>query len=88
MSTTARSSPGSMAPVTATAGGPGISHYIKPKTRQRIYKTPPAIDVPNINEDAAERKRLLNVLAQRRYSTLPLIVYPNFTTWHKLLIPK
>jgi hypothetical protein len=26
--------------------------------------------VPDIDDDAAERKRVLNVLAQRRYSTL------------------
>ncbi|KAF5610001.1 DUF3425 domain protein [Fusarium subglutinans] len=39
----------------------------RPRTRQRTYKKPPALDVPNIDEDAAERKRVLNVLAQRRY---------------------
>ncbi|KAK1827504.1 hypothetical protein QBC39DRAFT_266948 [Podospora conica] len=39
----------------------------RPRTRQRRHKSPPPIDVPNIDEDAAERKRLLNVLAQRRY---------------------
>ncbi|KAF5640942.1 hypothetical protein F25303_7042 [Fusarium sp. NRRL 25303] len=39
----------------------------RPRTRQRAYKKPPALDVPNIDEDAAERKRVLNVLAQRRY---------------------
>lgn len=39
----------------------------RPRTRQRAYKKPPALDVPNIDEDAAERKRILNVLAQRRY---------------------
>ncbi|KAI1755278.1 hypothetical protein F4782DRAFT_490884 [Xylaria castorea] len=41
--------------------------YRKPKTRQRFLKEPPALAVPNINDDAAERKRVLNVLAQRRY---------------------
>ncbi|KAI8629326.1 hypothetical protein F5Y19DRAFT_464515 [Xylariaceae sp. FL1651] len=41
--------------------------YQRPKTRQRIQKQPPALAVPNINDDAAERKRVLNVLAQRRY---------------------
>ncbi|KAI0915131.1 hypothetical protein F4823DRAFT_557577 [Ustulina deusta] len=41
--------------------------YRKPKTRQRIHKEPPALAVPDINDDAAERKRALNVLAQRRY---------------------
>ncbi|KAI0431025.1 hypothetical protein F5Y09DRAFT_330657 [Xylaria sp. FL1042] len=41
--------------------------YQKPKTRQRIHKEPPALAVPDINDDAAERKRVLNVLAQRRY---------------------
>ncbi|KAJ3494193.1 hypothetical protein NLG97_g4235 [Lecanicillium saksenae] len=39
----------------------------KPRTRQRAYKAPPQLDVPDIEEDAAERKRVLNVLAQRRY---------------------
>ncbi|OAQ86677.1 hypothetical protein VFPBJ_00717 [Purpureocillium lilacinum] len=39
----------------------------KPRTRQRVYKAPPALDVPDIEDDAAERKRVLNVLAQRRY---------------------
>jgi hypothetical protein len=42
-----------------------------PRTRQRVYKAPPALDVPDIDEDAAERKRVLNVLAQRRYRELP-----------------
>ena len=37
------------------------------KTRQRTYKQPPPLDVPDIDEDAVERKRVLNVLAQRRY---------------------
>ncbi|KAI1744090.1 hypothetical protein F4680DRAFT_406169 [Xylaria scruposa] len=41
--------------------------YRKPKTRQRIHKQPPALAVPDINDDATERKRVLNVLAQRRY---------------------
>ncbi|KAJ6444322.1 transcription activator acu-15 [Purpureocillium lavendulum] len=39
----------------------------KPRTRQRVYKAPPPLDVPDIDDDAAERKRVLNVLAQRRY---------------------
>ncbi|KAJ6789274.1 hypothetical protein PWT90_02140 [Aphanocladium album] len=39
----------------------------KPRTRQRQYKEPRQLDVPDIEEDAAERKRVLNVLAQRRY---------------------
>jgi hypothetical protein len=38
-----------------------------PRTRQRAYKEPPQLDVPDIDQDAAERKRVLNVLAQRRY---------------------
>ncbi|KAI3554139.1 hypothetical protein CABS02_05554 [Colletotrichum abscissum] len=42
----------------------------RPRTRQRLPKAPPALDVPNIDEDAPERKRVLNVLAQRRYRTL------------------
>ncbi|KAF3350582.1 hypothetical protein VdG2_01046 [Verticillium dahliae VDG2] len=41
--------------------------YNRPKTRQRVQKAPPVLDVPDIDEDAAERKRVLNVLAQRRY---------------------
>ncbi|GAP84798.1 putative DUF3425 domain protein [Rosellinia necatrix] len=41
--------------------------YRKPKIRQRIHKEPPALAVPNINDDATERRRVLNVLAQRRY---------------------
>ncbi|KAI1826410.1 hypothetical protein F4861DRAFT_81587 [Xylaria intraflava] len=40
---------------------------LRPKTRQRIYKDLPALAVPDINDDAHERKRVLNVLAQRRY---------------------
>lgn len=39
--------------------------------RQRIRKDPPPLAVPDINDDAAERKRVLNVLAQRRYRELP-----------------
>ncbi|UZP45843.1 hypothetical protein NXS19_013655 [Fusarium pseudograminearum] len=39
----------------------------RPRTRQRAYKKPPTLDVPDIDQDAAERKRVLNVLAQRRY---------------------
>lgn len=39
----------------------------KPRTRQRAHKAPPALNVPDINDDATERKRVLNVLAQRRY---------------------
>ncbi|KAI1877570.1 hypothetical protein JX265_003578 [Neoarthrinium moseri] len=39
----------------------------RPRTRQRIHKAPPELEVPDINNDAAERKRVLNVLAQRRY---------------------
>ncbi|TPX07315.1 uncharacterized protein E0L32_010737 [Thyridium curvatum] len=41
--------------------------YTRPRTRQRIRKTPAQLHVPDINDDAAERKRVLNVLAQRRY---------------------
>ncbi|KAK6214064.1 hypothetical protein LQW54_004841 [Pestalotiopsis sp. IQ-011] len=37
------------------------------KSRQRVHKPPAALEVPDINEDASERKRILNVLAQRRY---------------------
>ncbi|KAH6659293.1 hypothetical protein BKA67DRAFT_10015 [Truncatella angustata] len=39
----------------------------RPKSRQRVNKPAPTLNVPDINEDAAERKRILNVLAQRRY---------------------
>ncbi|KHN97991.1 uncharacterized protein MAM_04380 [Metarhizium album ARSEF 1941] len=39
----------------------------RPRTRQRVYKPPPPLEVPDIEDDAAERKRILNVLAQRRY---------------------
>ena len=42
----------------------------KPRTRQRVYKAPPALEIPDIDQDAAERKRVLNVLAQRRYREL------------------
>ncbi|PSS02304.1 hypothetical protein BD289DRAFT_458148 [Coniella lustricola] len=41
----------------------------RPRTRQRIQKAPNPLTVPNIQEDAAERKRVLNVLAQRRYQS-------------------
>jgi hypothetical protein len=40
----------------------------KPRSRQRTYKPPPVLDVPDIDENGPERKRILNVLAQRRYS--------------------
>ncbi|KAF5026721.1 hypothetical protein F66182_1189 [Fusarium sp. NRRL 66182] len=39
----------------------------RPRTRQRVHKQPPVLEVPDIDDDAAERKRVLNVLAQRRY---------------------
>jgi hypothetical protein len=39
----------------------------RPRTRQRVTKAPPPLEVPDIDQDAAERKRVLNVLAQRRY---------------------
>lgn len=42
-------------------------HNGAPRTRQRAYKAPPRLDVPDIEDDASERKRVLNVLAQRRY---------------------
>ncbi|CAI6098400.1 unnamed protein product [Clonostachys chloroleuca] len=45
----------------------GTSEAVRPRTRQRLYKAPPTLDVPDIDQDAAERKRVLNVLAQRRY---------------------
>lgn len=46
----------------------------RPRTRQRAYKKPPTLDVPDIDQDAAERKRVLNVLAQRRYRKLLLSI--------------
>ncbi|KAK5998300.1 hypothetical protein PT974_00677 [Cladobotryum mycophilum] len=46
---------------------PEASGSGKPRTRQRIYKPPPSLDVPDIEANASERKRVLNVLAQRRY---------------------
>ena len=52
----------------ASSDTSGPAPYAGPRTRQRVHKTPPALAVPDINEDAAERKRVLNVLAQRRYS--------------------
>ncbi|KAI0971434.1 hypothetical protein F4678DRAFT_84347 [Xylaria arbuscula] len=42
-------------------------NYRKSNTRQRVHKEPPVLAVPDINDDAPERKRVLNVLAQRRY---------------------
>ncbi len=52
--------------------------YDKPRVRQRRHKSPEVLDVPDIDVDAAERKRVLNVLAQRRYSmskTAPYVPY-------------
>ncbi|KAL7821014.1 hypothetical protein V8C26DRAFT_349102 [Trichoderma gracile] len=43
------------------------SRVNKPRTRQRSYKPAPVLEVPDIEENAPERKRILNVLAQRRY---------------------
>jgi hypothetical protein len=43
-----------------------------PRTRQRVHKPPPTLAIPDIEQDAAERKRVLNVLAQRRYRNPPL----------------
>ncbi|KAK4033947.1 hypothetical protein C8A01DRAFT_19193 [Parachaetomium inaequale] len=39
----------------------------RPRTRHRVRKPPPTLAIPDIEHDAAERKRVLNVLAQRRY---------------------
>lgn len=50
--------------------------YNRPKTRQRVQKAPPVLDVPDIDEDAAERKRVLNVLAQRRYREFAMPTRP------------
>ncbi|KAM7203322.1 protein of unknown function (DUF3425) domain containing protein [Rhypophila sp. PSN 637] len=46
---------------------PQMSTENRPRTRQRKSKPSPALEIPDIEENAAERKRLLNVLAQRRY---------------------
>ncbi|KAM7213289.1 protein of unknown function (DUF3425) domain containing protein [Rhypophila decipiens] len=46
---------------------PQMSTENRPRTRQRKSKPAPALEIPDIEENAAERKRLLNVLAQRRY---------------------
>ncbi|GJC96925.1 hypothetical protein CH63R_07779 [Colletotrichum higginsianum IMI 349063] len=48
----------------------------RPKTRQRIPKAAPALEVPHIEEDASERKRVLNVLAQRRYRKTHRLIAP------------
>ncbi|KAH7031410.1 uncharacterized protein B0I36DRAFT_122643 [Microdochium trichocladiopsis] len=55
--------------VMAVAHGTTISpeSQTRARTRQRLHKPPTPLDVPDINDDAAERKRVLNVLAQRRY---------------------
>ncbi|KAM0255845.1 hypothetical protein ACHAQJ_005350 [Trichoderma viride] len=47
----------------------------KPRSRRRTYKPPPTLDVPDIDENAPERKRILNVLAQRRYSQYYFVRY-------------
>lgn len=60
----------------ASSDTSGPAPYAGPRTRQRVHKTPPALAVPDINEDAAERKRVLNVLAQRRYSKPASYSYP------------
>lgn len=44
------------------------------RTRQRVYKPRPPLNIPTIIENAAERKRVLNVLAQRRYSEQSLFI--------------
>ncbi|KAK4206748.1 hypothetical protein QBC37DRAFT_116267 [Rhypophila decipiens] len=46
---------------------PQMSTENRPRTRQRKSKPAPVLEIPDIEENAAERKRLLNVLAQRRY---------------------
>ena len=58
-------------PLPEVTMGEAASTYTRPRTRQRVHRSPPALDVPDINDDAAERKRVLNVLAQRRYSATP-----------------
>ncbi|KAK1256356.1 hypothetical protein MKX07_008615 [Trichoderma sp. CBMAI-0711] len=52
---------------TKTAPQADDSRVNKPRTRQRSYKPAPVLEVPDIEENAPERKRILNVLAQRRY---------------------
>ncbi|POR39337.1 Uncharacterized protein TPAR_00461 [Tolypocladium paradoxum] len=51
----------------SSSSSSAVQSGAKPRTRQRVYKAPPTLDVPDIEQDAAERKRVLNVLAQRRY---------------------
>lgn len=58
-----------------TKGQSSDATYIRPRTRQRVQKPPPPLAVPDISEDATERKRVLNVLAQRRYSTCSRLPY-------------
>lgn len=53
---------------TKTAPQADDSRVNKPRTRQRSYKPAPVLELPDIEENAPERKRILNVLAQRRYS--------------------
>ena len=62
------SSHGSSPAQSGTSSHGNSTAYMAPRTRQRVHKAPPPLAVPDINEDAAERKRVLNVLAQRRYS--------------------
>ncbi|KAI1081598.1 hypothetical protein F5B20DRAFT_578929 [Whalleya microplaca] len=62
-----RREPGDGAVCTDPEATPITTEIRKPRTRQRLHKAPPTLAVPNINDDAAERKRVLNVLAQRRY---------------------
>ncbi|CAK7202459.1 hypothetical protein SEUCBS139899_005182 [Sporothrix eucalyptigena] len=61
------SAPTSRATRATQSAGTSNTSYAVPKTRQRIHKPPEPLAVPDIEEDAAERKRVLNVLAQRRY---------------------
>ncbi|ROT38641.1 hypothetical protein SODALDRAFT_324078 [Sodiomyces alkalinus F11] len=48
-----------------------IATYTPSRTRQRIRKPAPVLEVPHIEENADERKRVLNVLAQRTYPQRP-----------------
>ncbi|KAK3322857.1 hypothetical protein B0H66DRAFT_474618 [Apodospora peruviana] len=50
-----------------SSASPASNAVGRPRTRQRIRKPADALAIPHIEEDAAERKRVLNILAQRRY---------------------
>lgn len=75
---TSRSAKSAQPAAASAAANP--ASYAGPKTRQRIHKPPEPLAVPDIDEDAAERKRVLNVLAQRRYRKYPAFPPPTSFT--------